>query len=81
MREKITAAIIKEIEAMPDHQDPLRYQLQMIGRSSICTLHAFCTSIVRDIFHLLDIDPKSELGIQPNVRFCGGKREEILEEA
>ena len=82
MREKITAAIIKEIEAMPDHQDHLRYQLQMIGRSSICTLHAFCTSIVRDNFHLLDIDPKFRIGDTAECSILRREAvEEILEEA
>ncbi|MBP1761948.1 MAG: addA, partial [Firmicutes bacterium] len=77
MRERITAAIIRELELNPDNPEHLRHQLQMIGRSSICTVHAFCTNVVRDNFHLLDIDPKFRIG---DTTECSILRRETVEE-
>jgi ATP-dependent helicase/nuclease subunit A len=82
MRERITAAIIRELESNPDNPEHLRRQLQMIGKSSICTVHAFCTNVVRDNFHLLDIDPKFRIGDTTECSILRRETvEEILEEA
>jgi ATP-dependent helicase/nuclease subunit A len=82
MRERITAAIIRELESNPENPEHLRLQLQMIGRSSICTVHAFCTNVVRDNFHLLDIDPKFRIGDTTECSILRRETvEEILEEA
>jgi len=77
MREKITAAILRELESNPDNPEHLRRQLQMIGRSSICTVHAFCTSVVRENFHVLDVDPKFRVG---DITECSILRRETVEE-
>jgi ATP-dependent helicase/nuclease subunit A len=77
MRERITAAIVRELELNPNDPDHLRRQLQMIGRSSICTLHAFCTNVVHEHFHLLDIDPKFRIGDSTE---CSILRREAVEE-
>ncbi len=78
MRQKITAAILQQMEtASGSNAEHLRHQLQLIGRSSICTLHAFCTSIVRENFHQLDIDPKFRIG---DTAECSILRQESVEE-
>lgn len=77
MRERITAAIVKQLESNPDNPEHLRRQLQMVGRSSICTIHAFCTGIVRENFHLLDINPKFRIG---DTTECSILRRETVEE-
>lgn len=83
MRQRITAAIIKQMEtASGSNTEHLRHQLQMIGRSSICTLHAFCTSIVRENFHQLDIDPRFRIGDTAECSILRRESvEEVLEEA
>mgnify|MGYP001286157427 CR=1 FL=1 len=58
MRERISAAIMKEMEAAAEDQDHRRQQLQLLSQTSISTLHAFCTELVREHFHLLEIDPR-----------------------
>ncbi len=35
----------------------LRRQLSLLGKASITTIHAFCLDIIKNNFHLLDIDP------------------------
>lgn len=77
MRERITAAVMQQLESNPAHAEHLRRQLQMVGYSSICTIHAFCTQIVRENFHRLDIDPKFRIGDDTE---CALLRAETIEE-
>ena len=82
MRERITAAIVQQLESRQEDSEHLRRQLQMLNRSSISTLHAFCTDIVRGYFHLLDIDPKFRIGDDTECSLLRMEAvEDILEEA
>ncbi|MDD2509765.1 MAG: UvrD-helicase domain-containing protein [Syntrophomonas sp.] len=56
MRERINAALFKEMEKGREDEH-LRRQLYLLNRSSISTLHAFCTDVVRQHFHLVNVDP------------------------
>jgi len=60
MRERISAALLQALEAESAAEETrlhLTRQLQLLPHASICTIHAFCTDIVRRYFYLLDIDP------------------------
>lgn len=57
MRARISRALLELLAQEPDSQDSLRLQLNLLGRASISTMHAFCTDLVRSHFHLIDIDP------------------------
>ncbi len=81
MRERITAAIIAQLDASGENSEQLRRQLQLLNRTSISTLHAFCTEVVREHFYLLDIDPKFRIGDSAECELLRLEAvEEILEE-
>ncbi|OUS77531.1 helicase-exonuclease AddAB subunit AddA [Paenibacillus sp. MY03] len=56
MKERITLALEKELEAQPD-SDHLRRQLALMGRASITTLHSFCMDVIRRHYPLIGLDP------------------------
>ncbi|MEN6324820.1 MAG: UvrD-helicase domain-containing protein [Syntrophomonas sp.] len=57
MRSRISTALLAELDKAGDNQEHLRRQMNLLSHSSISTLHAFCTEIVRKHFYLLEIDP------------------------
>ena len=62
MRERIFAAIARELENSAGQDAHLRKQLQLLGQSSISTLHAFCIGIIRKHYHVLGLDPRFRVG-------------------
>jgi len=62
MRERISAAILAEMEKNDGNDEHLRRQINLLNRASINTLHAFCTNVVRKNFYLLGIDPHFRIG-------------------
>lgn len=56
MRERIGAAILKELNENP-HSAHLNRQITLLNRASITTLHSFCLEVVRQYFHRIDLDP------------------------
>ncbi len=62
MRERISAALLAELEKKDENEEHLRNQMNLLNRASINTLHAFCTDVVRKYFHLIDVDPNFRIG-------------------
>ncbi len=68
MKEKIEAAISKRLAQDPNDRRLLHQQM-LLPFAKICTVDSFCNWLVRENFHLLDIDPdfkildKSELTV------------------
>lgn len=61
MRHRIALALEEEMQKNP--QSPhLKKQLAFIQRSSISTLHAFCTNVVRQYAYVIDVDPAFRIG-------------------
>lgn len=56
MRERISDALSREIDKEPSSKK-LHRQLTLLGKSNIMTIHSFCLLVIRNNFHLLDIDP------------------------
>ncbi len=82
MRERISAAIVAQLDAEIENAEHLRQQLQFLNQTSISTLHAFCTELVREHFYLLDIDPKFRIGDSAECELLKLEAvEEILEAA
>lgn len=58
MKERLRSAIVARINETKE--DPVRarlkYQLAEIGTADICTLHSFCTNVIRRYFYHTDID-------------------------
>ncbi|MBU3161085.1 helicase-exonuclease AddAB subunit AddA [Clostridium frigoris] len=56
MRERIAAAISKELHNHPQSK-LLQRQLTLLNKSSITTIHSFCLEVIRNNFHVVDLDP------------------------
>ena len=61
MRERIGDAISKKLEEMPDSKT-LQRQLALLNKSNITTIHSFCLDIIKNNFHLIDLDPGFRIG-------------------
>jgi ATP-dependent helicase/nuclease subunit A len=56
MRERIGNALSREIDKKPDSKK-LHRQLTLLSKANIMTIHSFCLLVIRNHFHILDIDP------------------------
>ncbi|MDE7066845.1 MAG: UvrD-helicase domain-containing protein, partial [Schaedlerella arabinosiphila] len=56
MKERIRGAIEKELENRPEDVH-LQRQATLIHSALITTIHSFCLSVIREHFHVIDIDP------------------------
>src|SRR5699024_3820922 len=55
----------------------LKQQLSLLQRASISTLHAFCTSVVRQYAYLIDVDPAFRIGDEMEIDLM---KQEVIEE-
>ena len=55
MRSRIADAIDKKLFYEPNNS-LLRRQQVLIANADICTIHSFCSRIIRENFYLLDVD-------------------------
>lgn len=55
MRSRIASAIDERLFYEPDNT-LLRRQQSLLPRADICTIHSFCSKVIRENFYLLDID-------------------------
>ncbi|MDD4803405.1 MAG: UvrD-helicase domain-containing protein, partial [Syntrophomonas sp.] len=62
MRERISAALLDELEYGNENDPHLRNQINILNRASISTIHAFCTNVVKKYFYLIDVDPNFRIG-------------------
>lgn len=56
MRERIGDAIVKKLDDNPQNYN-LQRQLSLLNKASITTIHSFCLEVIRNNFHLIDLDP------------------------
>ena len=56
MKERILNAIEKALDENPENTH-LQKQATLIHSSLITTIHSFCLSVIREHFHVIDIDP------------------------
>ncbi|SMC21303.1 DNA helicase/exodeoxyribonuclease V, subunit A [Clostridium acidisoli DSM 12555] len=57
MRERIGEAISRELSKSPD-SNVLQRQLVLLNKAKITTIHSFCLDVIKNYFHLIDLDPK-----------------------
>jgi len=60
MKERIRNALYKKINKNPENEN-LSRQMLLINRATITTIHSFCTEVIRNNYHLVDIDPSFEI--------------------
>ncbi|OFI05457.1 ATP-dependent helicase/nuclease subunit A [Clostridium acetireducens DSM 10703] len=56
MKERIGDSISKALDENPEHKQ-LQRQLALLNRANITTIHSFCIQVIRNNFHILDLDP------------------------
>ncbi|WP_461205952.1 helicase-exonuclease AddAB subunit AddA [Clostridium sp. DL1XJH146] len=61
MKERIGRAINKKLVENPK-LTRLQRQLTLINKASITTIHSFCLQVIRNNFHLIEIDPNFRIG-------------------
>lgn len=66
MRARIGSALNDALKQHP-HSQHIERQLALLNSSAISTIHSFCQSIVRQNFHLLDLDPQFRVAGQAEI--------------
>jgi len=56
MKERIADAISKELENNSNSK-LLQRQLTLLNKANITTMHSFCLDVIKNNFHLIDLDP------------------------
>lgn len=80
MKERIAKAISDEIAKAPKSKQ-LQRQLTLINRASITTIHSFCLDIIRNNFHIINIDPSFRVADETETILLKGETmEEMFEE-
>ena len=76
MKERIAAAIGKAVEENPQDEH-LKHQLDLIHTARITTIHSFCMSVIREYFHVIDLDPGFRVAEDGELRLL---RQDVLKE-
>lgn len=61
MKQKIHKSLVNAMQNS-DNKEHLSKQLNLLSKSNISTIHAFCIDIVRKNFHVIGIDPNFRIG-------------------
>ena len=83
MRERIEAALDKEIAASANPKITARLERQrvLLTGADICTFHSFCQRLIRQHIEAIDVDPKFRLGSEQElVLLKNDTLEALLEE-
>ena len=80
MRERIGMAIEEVLEVAPDNKH-LQRQMLLLHNAQITTIHSFCLSVIREFFHLIDLDPVFRIGDEAELSLLKSDvLEKVLEE-
>lgn len=76
MKERIREAMEKALEQDPDNEH-LKRQISLIQQAQITTIHSFCMSVIRENFHVIDLDPGFRVGDEGELKLL---KHDVLEE-
>lgn len=76
MKERIREAIEKTLEESPENVH-LQRQATLIHSAQITTIHSFCLSVIREHFHVLDIDPGFRIAEEGELKLL---KQDVLDE-
>ncbi len=62
MKNRIRKALMEKLELTRGKDAGLLRQINLLNKAQISTLHSFCQTIVRDHFHLAEVDPGFQIG-------------------
>lgn len=81
MKERIRNALEEALAESPENEH-LQRQSALIHHAQITTIHGFCTYVIQNYFHLIDLDPVYRIGDDGELKLLKNEvLEEILEEA
>jgi ATP-dependent helicase/nuclease subunit A len=75
MKQRIREAIEGALEKWPQNTH-LQRQATLIHSAQITTIHSFCLSVIRDHFHVLDIDPGFRIAEEGELKLL---RQDVLD--
>ena len=79
MRERISKVLEEQAEKHPENVH-LQRQLTLVHHAQITTIHSFCQYVIRNYFHLADLDPSFRIADEiENTLLRGEAIEELLE--
>ncbi len=76
MKERVRNAIEKALEEHPEDAH-LQRQATLIHSASITTIHSFCLSVIREHFHVIDLDPGFRIAEEGELKLL---QQDVLEE-
>ena len=76
MRERILAALEKALYENPDNEH-LQKQMTLIHTAQITTIDGFCAYVIRNYFHLIDLDPGYRTADEGELKLL---KEDVLKE-
>lgn len=76
MRNRIAQRLEKAIAQAPTSYH-LKKQLSLLQKASISTLHAFCTSVVRQYAYMIDVDPTFRIADEMEIDLI---KQEVIED-
>lgn len=71
MKERVGEALSKLLELNCTSKN-LQRQLALLNQSNIMTIHSFCLKVIKNNFHIIDLDP--------NFRICDGTESKLLKQ-
>lgn len=75
MRERISDALEKKLSENPDNEQ-IQKQLSLIHNAHITTIHSFCLYVIRNHFHMIDLDPSFRVGDEGELKLL---RKDVVE--
>lgn len=76
MRERVLDAIYKKLDEDPENANLLR-QVNLLGKSNICTIHSFCLDVIKNNFFEIDISPNFRIASEEEIILL---KQEVLED-
>ena len=76
MRERILEAIYKKLDEDPENTN-LQRQINLLGKSNICTIHSFCLDVVKNNFYEINISPNFRIASEEEIVLL---KQEILDD-
>lgn len=76
MKERIGLAIEKALEEDPKNEH-LKRQSVLIRTAKIMTIHSFCSSVIREYFHTIDLDPGFRVAEEGELKLL---KQEVMKE-
>ena len=81
MKERIRIALENALEANPEDEH-LQKQGALIHHAQITTIHGFCSYVIQNYFHLIDLDPAYRIAEEGELKMLKNEvLEQVLEEA